>query len=62
MCNSDGDPTREEDYLSLLLEQRVHGVLITTLDEHGPRLRSLRDLGMPVVLVDRRASAGGELC
>jgi LacI family transcriptional regulator len=62
MCNSDGDPGREEDYLSLLLEQRVHGVLITTLDEDGPRLRSLPTLGVPVVLVDRRASAGADWC
>ena len=62
MCTSDGDPSREDDYLSLLLEQRVHGVLITTLDEHGARLRSLRDLGVPVVLVDRRASAGDDWC
>ena len=62
MCTSDGDPAREEDCLSLLLEQRVHGVLITTLDEHGPRLRSVRDLGVPVVLVDRRASSGADWC
>jgi LacI family transcriptional regulator len=62
MCNSDGDPAREDDYLSLLLEQRVHGVLITTLDEHSPRLASLPALGVPVVLVDRRASAGGGWC
>ena len=62
MCTSDGRPEREEEYLALLLEQRVHGVLITTLDEHGTRLGSLRDLGVPVVLVDRRASAGDGWC
>jgi LacI family transcriptional regulator len=62
MCNSDGDPGREEDYLSLLLEQRVHGVLVTTLDEQGARLRSMPQLGVPVVLVDRRASEGPAWC
>ena len=29
MCNSDGDAVREDEYLGLLLEQRVRGVLIT---------------------------------
>lgn len=53
MCNSGDDPAREEDYLSLLLEQRVRGVLVTTADEGGERLRSLPRLGVPVVLVDR---------
>jgi LacI family transcriptional regulator len=53
MCNSGEDPAREDDYLSLLLEQRVHGVLVTTSDDRGVRLRSLPALGVPVVLVDR---------
>jgi LacI family transcriptional regulator len=55
MCNSGDDPVREDDYLSLLLEQRVHGVLVTTADGRGGRLRSLPALGVPVVLVDRGA-------
>jgi LacI family transcriptional regulator len=53
MCNSGDDDTREDDYLSLLLEQRVHGVLVTTTNDRGARLRSLPRLGVPVVLVDR---------
>ena len=56
LCNSANDPSREEDYLSLLLEQRVQGVLVTTLAEQGARLRSMPGLGVPVVLVDQRAS------
>jgi LacI family transcriptional regulator len=62
MCNSDGDAAREEDYLGLLLEQRVHGVLITAIDDRGARLRSLPELGVPVVLVDRPATGGTDWC
>lgn len=62
MCNSGEDPAREEDYLSLLLEQRVHGVLVTTADDHGARLRSLPTLGIPVVLVDRGDSDTSAWC
>ena len=62
MCNSDGDSGREGEYLDLLLQQRVHGVLITSVDYANPRLRSLTTLGLPVVLVDRRTSAGEGWC
>ena len=62
MCASDGEPAREDDYLSLLLEQRVRGVLVTTVDQSGARLRSLPDLGIPVVLVDRGHTLDGNWC
>jgi LacI family transcriptional regulator len=62
MCNSDGDAVREDEYLGLLLEQRVHGVLITAMDYAAPRLRSLPSLGVPLVLVDRPATDNGDWC
>lgn len=62
MCNSDGDAAREEDYLGLLLEQRVHGVLVTAIDDDGARLRSLPGLGVPVVMVDRPARGARDWC
>ena len=62
MCNSDGDPAREGDYLGLLLEQRVHGVLITAIDLGSSRLRTLPELGIPVVLVDRPATGNADWC
>jgi LacI family transcriptional regulator len=62
MCNSDGDAVREDEYLGLLLEQRVHGVLITAMDYDSPRLRSLPALGVPVVLVDRQPTETQDWC
>jgi LacI family transcriptional regulator len=62
MCSTGGDPTREDEYLGLLLEQRVRGVLITAVDYGSPRLRSLTSLGIPVTLVDRRAASSGGWC
>jgi LacI family transcriptional regulator len=62
MCNSDGDTVREDEYLGLLLEQRVHGVLITAMDYDSPRLRNLPALGVPVVLVDRQPTETNEWC
>jgi LacI family transcriptional regulator len=62
MCNSDGDASREDEYLGLLLEQRVHGVLITAMDYASPRLRSLPALGVPLVLVDRQPTGQDDWC
>jgi LacI family transcriptional regulator len=56
LCNSHEDREREAHYLDLLAEQRVRGVLITPLDVDGRRLVELVELGIPLVLVDRRGT------
>jgi LacI family transcriptional regulator len=60
-CNSDGDPAREAAYLDLLEEQRVQGVLITPVDDTSHRLLQLRERGVLVILLDRRATRD-DLC
>nr|WP_203590314.1 LacI family DNA-binding transcriptional regulator [Streptomyces sp. SID13031] len=61
LCNSNEDAAREADYLDLLEQQRVQGVLITPIDPDSSRLRNLPDRGTPVVVVDR-AIDDGEHC
>ena len=56
LCDSVGDTGREADYLELLLEQRVRGVLITPVEHDTTMLEPLRRQGVAVVLLDR---AGG---
>jgi len=55
LCNSEQSAEREGEYLDILLEQRVRGVLITPVDQESERLRSLPRAGVPVVLLDRAA-------
>jgi LacI family transcriptional regulator len=62
LCNSDEDAGREGDYLDILLEQRVRGVLVTPVDHNTDRLGTLRGLGVPVVLVDRAAHDASSWC
>jgi LacI family transcriptional regulator len=57
--NSDEDPSRENDYLELFLEQRVNGVLITPAADDTEKLDRLRAAGTPVVLVDREIDGSG---
>ena len=56
ICNSDGDAGRESEYLDLLLQQRVRGILVTPVDQDTTPLDGVLRQGLPVVLVDR---AGG---
>lgn len=51
--NSDDDVTRENSYLDLFEEQRVHGVLISPIGDDVQRLGRLHARGIPAVLVDR---------
>jgi LacI family transcriptional regulator len=60
ICNSDSDATRESDYLELLLQQRVRGVLVTPVDQDTSALDVLLRQNIPVVLVDR--GAGKDWC
>jgi len=57
LCNSDNSELREREYLDLLLEQRVRGVLVTPVNLDAERLAALPRLGLPVVLVDRIGGA-----
>jgi LacI family transcriptional regulator len=61
LCNSNQDADREADYLDLLEQQRVHGVLVTPVDPYSSRLLTLPARGTPVVVVDR-AIDDGERC
>jgi LacI family transcriptional regulator len=61
LCNSDDQERKENRYLDVLEEHRVHGVLITPVAGAGTRLESLQRRGTPVVLVDSRSQSRG-LC
>jgi LacI family transcriptional regulator len=55
LCNSASDDGREREYLELLHEQRVEGILITPVDAESAQIA---ERGTPVVLVDREATDG----
>lgn len=61
LCNSGARSERETAYLELLVEQRVHGILITPVDPHDPRLSAAAASGTPLVIVDRTTESQ-DLC
>ena len=58
LCNSDEAEPKERQYLRVLEEQRVRGILITPVHGRAPALHGIRDRGTPVVLLDRPGPAG----
>ncbi len=58
LCNSDEAEPKERQYLRVLEEQRVRGILITPVHGRAPALRGIRDRGIPVVLLDRPGPPG----
>jgi LacI family transcriptional regulator len=52
VCNSDSSPDEEAEYLSMFVEQRVRGVLVTPADATGRDLSLLRRHQIPYVVVD----------
>lgn len=58
LCNSDDQREKEELYLELLVSKRVDGILLTkTPGRFSPSfLRSLKDSGIPIVMLMRTCS------
>jgi LacI family transcriptional regulator len=55
LCNSDESVDKENRYLDLLEELRVRGIIVTPVDAVGAKLKTARQRGVAVVLLDRRA-------
>jgi LacI family transcriptional regulator len=58
LTNSLGDPQLEAAHIGLLARRRVDGLVISVLDEsHQEALGALRELDIPVVVLDRNVPA-----
>src|SRR6202167_1403505 len=58
LCNSDEADDKERQYLRVLEEQRVRGILMTPGHGRAPELPRIRDRGAPGVLLVRTGSPG----
>ena len=54
LCNSDENPQRERQYLEVLYDERVAGLIIVPTREHLRDLERFRERNIPIVAVDRR--------
>ncbi len=56
-CNTDESEAEEEQYLLMLIERQVDGVLLVPARSSGASFRLLQAHRMPVVVLDRRVAA-----
>jgi LacI family transcriptional regulator len=56
-CNTDESETEEEQYLLMLIERQVDGVLLVPARSSGTSFRLLQAHRVPVVVMDRRVAA-----
>jgi len=53
ICNSDGNLAKELNYINVLMEKRVDGIIFVAAGMSAEHIRMLQDKRMPVVVVDR---------
>lgn len=53
LVHDDNDGIAEQQNLDILIQQRVHGIIVAPVDEANPRLEALLNRGVPLVYVDR---------
>ena len=56
-CNTDEDEAEEEQYLLMLIERQVDGVLLVPARSSGESFRLLQSHRTPVVVIDRRVTS-----
>lgn len=57
LAATDEQPAMEEEYLNVLLEKRVDGILAVATGDNSSLWRDAHDLGIQVVLVDREIAS-----
>ncbi|KFX30405.1 LacI family DNA-binding transcriptional regulator [Ralstonia solanacearum] len=53
LCNSDDDPRKQRDYLRVLMEKRVDGLIVSSAGPDTALIDALSESALPVVMVDR---------
>ena len=53
LCNTQQAPDRQRDYVQILQQQRVAGIVLTSTVLHAPYVQELIEAGLPIVFVNR---------
>ena len=53
LCNTDENPTKQQNYLDVVIRHQVDGVVIAPCDTDAQKLDKLRRAGVPTVVIDR---------
>lgn len=53
LCNSDNKPTKESNYIEVLISKQVDGIILISAGGAGDDLTGLIEIGIPVIIADR---------
>jgi LacI family transcriptional regulator len=53
LCNTENDIEKEKNYLKILIEKRVDGLILFPTDTSGNNLKNFLSKNIPIVLIDR---------
>jgi LacI family transcriptional regulator len=56
LCNTDESETKQDNYLNLVLQKQVDGVVLVPVNEHCEVIQWIQEQDVPVVVVDRRVT------
>jgi LacI family transcriptional regulator len=56
LCNTDESETKQDNYLNLVLQKQVDGVVLVPVNEHCEAIQWIQEQDVPVVVVDRRVT------
>jgi len=56
LCNTDENPEKEANYINVLLQRRVDGIILAPTTNDKNRLRAIKRHALPCVLLDRRVN------
>lgn len=59
ICNTDESQEQEDNYIQLLLQKRVDGILLVPAETHSQSIELLRKHNTPVVIIDRYVENDG---
>lgn len=54
VCNTDGNSTKEEDFINTILAKRIDGVAITSVSRSIDHLNLVLNRNIPMILIDRK--------
>ena len=53
-CNTDENQEKEDNYVQVILQKQVDGVLLVPVGSNTKSLQIIRDQGTPLIILDRR--------
>jgi DNA-binding LacI/PurR family transcriptional regulator len=56
VCNTNEDAQKQDEYLRVLADERVGGVIISPSDPTGAEIAAILDAGIPMVAIDREVA------